>query len=633
MIDLSIISGTYNRLPLLTAMLESVRKGIPVGMSHEFVITDGGSTDGTLEYLRQQADVKLIEHGKLLGAIKAFCDAGDLAQGRYTIILNDDIEVMGDTILNALVYIEENPQCGGVCFADNRPAPGKPHGQFACAVHPYQRNGQEEYSPYIQCGMVRTFLGKAAGWWGASDPDFPSRTYAGDNYMSSRILEMGYTIDRVPGCMVLDKVADDNLRAINQGHPESGGHPDSEAYYKRYPRGATFPSVPTIANPDKRRTRILYLPILDRDFPEMKVQKRGLRQALGKAGYVYELDYLAEDRLEEKLNAVMDVFRPDILFTQIQSTRPLTAEILSRLRSRWPYLVVINWNGDVYQHGLTSDEILHVLRHVDLQLTVNASTLPVYEQAHIPAAYWQIGYERPIEPLPLVPKHDIVFLANNGGVRGLQRSAIADVLLATGANVGLYGVGWGDRGNGQTNYDFTVGAALYKNGRIAIGDNAFPDARGFASNRLFQALAAGGSLLLHQTVADLEALTGLKDGKHYIAWSDITDLSEKLAYWLNPANESKRKKIAKAGNEYTLKHHSFEARVLELFESIMPLAKRQPSRVQKLVYIGRLDVVGVQGTLTGRHYDFSRGVPTQVDTLDVPYILDRYGDSFTRVER
>lgn len=633
MIDLSVISGTYNRLPLLQAMVDSVRRGLPIGITCEFIICDGGSNDGTIEWLQSQADIVPILHGQLLGAIKAFCDAGDTARGRYTLILNDDIEILGDTLLNALVYIEENPQCGGVCFADNRPSPGKPHGQFACAVHPYQRNGQEEYSPYIQCGLVRTFLGRAAGWWGANDPDFPARTYAGDNYMTSRILEMGYTIDRVPGCMVLDKVANDGLRALNQGHPESGGHPDSEAYYKRYPRGATFPNTPTLTNPDKKRTRILYLPIIDRDFIEVSSQKRGLREALAKAGYVYELDYLAEERLEEKLNAIMEVFRPDILFTQIQSTRPITADMLSRLRSRWPYLVVINWNGDVYQHGLTSDEILHVLRHVDLQLTVNASTLPAYEQAHIPAAYWQIGYERPIEPLPRVPKHDVVFLANNGGLRGMQRSLIADVLYATGANVGLYGVGWGERGNGQTNYDFSSGAALYRSAKIAIGDNAFPDARGFASNRLFQALAAGGALLLHQTVADLETLTGLKDGKHYIAWTDIQDLSEKLVYWLSPANESKRKRIAKAGSEYTLKHHSFEQRVLDLFQNLMPLAKRQPSRVQKLIYIGRLENVGVQGTLTGRHYDFTRGVPAQVDTLDVPYILERYGDSFTRVER
>ena len=75
-IDVSIVSGTFNRLPYLKRMIESGRKAMrPAGHVHafegvtwEFVIVDGGSTDGTLDWLRSQADVRVIEHGRLLGA-------------------------------------------------------------------------------------------------------------------------------------------------------------------------------------------------------------------------------------------------------------------------------------------------------------------------------------------------------------------------------------------------------------------------------------------------------------------------------------------------------------------------------------------------------------------------------------
>src|SRR5690606_41940109 len=101
--------------------------------------------------------------------------------------------------------------------------------------------------------------------------------------------------------------------------------------------------------------------------------------------------------------------------------------------------------------------------------------------------------------------HEVVFLGN---AYHPERKRWMAQLRNCVDSIVLYGDGWGMFGAGNTLYDFAAGKAIYRAAKIALGDNQYPDAYGFVSNRLFQALAAGGCLLLHQTVPGLEELTG-----------------------------------------------------------------------------------------------------------------------------
>src|SRR5574337_870823 len=105
---LSIVTGTYNRLPFLARMIESARRQIPRHISYEFVVVDGGSTDGTLHWLEQQLAVHVIYHGNLRGAIRAFCDGAKAAQGDYVLMANDDIEFQPYSIMRGISYLEEH---------------------------------------------------------------------------------------------------------------------------------------------------------------------------------------------------------------------------------------------------------------------------------------------------------------------------------------------------------------------------------------------------------------------------------------------------------------------------------------------------------------------------------------------
>ena len=116
----SIVSGTYNRLEHLKKMVQSVRMSIGYGLDYEVVLVDGGSVDGTIHWAEQQEDIRLLKHGKLRGAVKAFNDGAFNARGDYVILANDDIEFVGLSITNAISYMQDHPEVGVGCFYQDR---------------------------------------------------------------------------------------------------------------------------------------------------------------------------------------------------------------------------------------------------------------------------------------------------------------------------------------------------------------------------------------------------------------------------------------------------------------------------------------------------------------------------------
>lgn len=560
---LSVVTGTYNRRESLGRFMDSVRRQMPRGLPYNFIICDGGSTDGTLEWLREQSDVVLVEHGALLGAIKAFTDAAELSTARYTLMGNDDVELIDGSLLRAIVHLETHPRCAGVGFAHNLPTRGRYEVwdgfrvEYMKAVAP---DGEPTQVIYAQIGMFRTELGHQVGWWGGRDPIMATGagTYGADNYISARLWELGYTIDSVVGVGNVDKLTPDELRTHNYAQERA----NPGAFWKAFPDGPHLGAPREY--PVDERLRVLYLPIFEPGHGQQKENKRGLREALAKHFLVYEHDYVNDRTPLERL---VETWQPHLMLTQLQGAQTITPDMLARAREAKPDMVVVNWNGDVHERGLVEPSVLHLLHHVDLQLTINTSVLPIYEREGITAAYWQIGYEPVPSKLPTVPKYDVLFLGN---LYSDKRRELGDLLhgleAKLGIKVGIYGYGW-QYAAGETLYQFEQSAALVKNAKIVIGDNQYTEAYGFVSNRLIETLANGG-FLAHQRVNGLDELTGIKDGEHLVFWETLDDLPELIAYWLSPAHQAARKRIAKAGRTFVREHHSFDARVRELFEII-----------------------------------------------------------------
>jgi glycosyltransferase involved in cell wall biosynthesis len=543
-------------------MVDSVRGQMYEGIDYEFIIVDGGSTDGTIDWCKSQPDIHLIQHGELHGAIRAFCDGAKQAVGDYVIMANDDIAFHHNSIIAALGYLENNPKCGAVAFADNRIS------ENHRVQHHLTRyaNGVQDYTPYAQVGMYRRWLGDLAGWWGADDPHMSkARTYGGDNYLSARIWQMGYTIDTITGCRVDDRFNDarDNMRKVNYANGDS----DSKIFYSRFPDGALFGSEEITKEPHDERLRVLYVPIYEGNHKIQRQQKRGLRDAFKSLGIVCEYDYVLRHLQGANLhNEIIDIARklkPHILFTQFHDAELVGVKTIQQLRGEHPSMICLNWNGDVWTHNYFNDNVIQMLQWYDVALVVNNTVIDEYENQGISAAYWQVASEQPYKR-PNARKHDIVFMAN---AYSEARQSFGAKLKALPYDVGLYGSGWGDLGDGETLYNYALSHSIMRNAKIVIGDNQYPDEYGFVSNRLFETLYAGG-FLLHQPIKGLKELTGITPGKHFVEWDNFDELCQQIAYYME--NEKERNAIMKRGQRYVKRVHTFDARVVELFTKIIP---------------------------------------------------------------
>lgn len=88
------------------------------------------------------------------------------------------------------------------------------------------------------------------------------------------------------------------------------------------------------------------------------------------------------------------------------------------------------------------------------------------------------------------------------------------------------------------------------------------------SARIYMTLAGGG-FLIHPRLYGLKKFDGLEENKHYIAYSDVKELKEKIDYFLlNPKADKQREEIVKAGREYTLKNLKYSDRLKRMFEII-----------------------------------------------------------------
>lgn len=232
----SVVLGSYNRGQLLRHAIESVRDNAAFA-KYEIIVIDGGSTDGSLEWLLQQRDViTIVQHNR--GEFRGkpierrswgyFMNLGfKAAQGKYILMISDDCILLPNAIDRGISVFEEQlaqrKKIGGAAF--------------------YFRNWPGEREYYVQ----RTLGGKlmvnhglflrealeAVGWADEENYAF----YKADGDLCLRLWEAGYGIIDVPGAF-LEHYLDTNeaVRLQNNATLDQ----DKEAYVARWRRLALF---------------------------------------------------------------------------------------------------------------------------------------------------------------------------------------------------------------------------------------------------------------------------------------------------------------------------------------------------------------------------------------------------------
>lgn len=197
----------------------------------EFIIADGGSTDGTLEYLRRQPDVILIEQGGLYGACQAMNECCRLPSAEFVCHLNDDALCMGDCLYQAHKYLVEHHNVGQVALAF----------RDVGASDPRYRTGMILDRYYANFGITRRWLGDYVQWFSGG-----YLTYSCDQELSFKIWELGYEVVFLGGCRVEHLRVQDKLRETWKDD-----HGEPTKFLNRW-RDKTkhFPCSPTVREKD-----------------------------------------------------------------------------------------------------------------------------------------------------------------------------------------------------------------------------------------------------------------------------------------------------------------------------------------------------------------------------------------------
>ena len=565
---LTVVSGTYNRLPLLKEMVASARQSVG-NVPLRFALCDGGSTDGTLDWCRQQPDIDLVEHGELRGAIKAYNDAAAIARSKYVVIGNDDVTFAGDTLERAYRYMEANPNVGIGAFQ-----------------HQYQRRGpaqkagivQNAYGyVYGQCCIVRRWLGDIAGWWGNDG----MRTYGGDTRLSLRVWELGWPVVPIEGCAVVDNEHQDELREINSDTPwkrarEKGQpHPDLIAFGLKWDR--RLPERRDwIAAPQRRVLR----KALDGTLRTMRFKgmmraqdppRLALIKALDAYGEAVQINQNAEqmahrDRYQERIIELVRQWRPDLLILQAQRDGPQAIHLstLAQIRTEFPWMFIINWDGDT--HYPLEPWHFQIAQAVHLQLTVSPTLFPQYAARGIPVGYWPIGIEHEYlaqERAQVIDGPDVLF---TGALYGIGRFPEAefrrDAVLAmsrSGLRFDLYGYGWQNVGLPlkQTVERHAHNAKMMSRAKMTLSISQSKELWGYTSDRLYNITATGCPALV-QRFAGMEQ-HGYVDGETCIAFETVDEMVDKARYYT--AHDEERERIGAAGRVMTHQRHTWEHRL------------------------------------------------------------------------
>jgi N-acetylglucosaminyl-diphospho-decaprenol L-rhamnosyltransferase len=107
MADVSVVVVTYNSIRYLERCLESVS-------GYELIVVDHGSTDGTVELVRER-----FPHAELIAEENRGFGAGmntgmRAATGRYFLLLNADAWVLGDAVEKLRAFADEHPEAAVV---------------------------------------------------------------------------------------------------------------------------------------------------------------------------------------------------------------------------------------------------------------------------------------------------------------------------------------------------------------------------------------------------------------------------------------------------------------------------------------------------------------------------------------
>lgn len=113
--ELSIIILNYNTKDLTKQCLDSIYKVRNEVNGLQTIVSDNGSTDGSVEMIKQKYWwVDVVENGANLGFAAGNNKARDAALGKYILFLNTDTIVQKDALKSCVEYLKDHKSVGAI---------------------------------------------------------------------------------------------------------------------------------------------------------------------------------------------------------------------------------------------------------------------------------------------------------------------------------------------------------------------------------------------------------------------------------------------------------------------------------------------------------------------------------------
>lgn len=268
-----------------------------------------------------------------------------------------------------------------------------------------------------------------------------------------------------------------------------------------------------------------------------------------------------DSQVNEKTQYMIAMFKPDILFMQIQAPNIISIETCEYAKNSGCF--VINWTGD------KRHEVPQWM--VDLAPYVNCTSFSNMEDVYKMRAlgfksdFLEIGYDptiyTPIGEALQMP--EIVFMGNNYGrgyfpMSGFRIDMVDFLKNEYGNRFGVYGSGWA-YGNGNFNHSQHEEAKAYRGAKIAINVSHF-DCDTYNSDRLLRILGSGLMCLTYEHINMKEIFRNIPSFK------DFNTLKQHIDFYLE--DDYTRNHLATANNNFVKNFFTFKHQV----ENIINLA-------------------------------------------------------------
>lgn len=213
--SISICIPTYNRLPHLKRLLNSIFKEFG-NYPYEIIVADGGSTDGTIEYLKSFNNITLIRQKELKGVVRAYNACFKLTKYKYILWPSDDFVLVPKVLIKACKLMDRYPEIGAV-------SPKVRETLF----WNFPGFGVRFRSPVV-LSETHIFRASVLKKFNYLDEAFKTYFVDGDSYLS--VLQLGYATIFTREVGIIHNRFEDELRRINK---KNRTNPDEIKYFRK----------------------------------------------------------------------------------------------------------------------------------------------------------------------------------------------------------------------------------------------------------------------------------------------------------------------------------------------------------------------------------------------------------------